>query len=80
MFEKGCYSVVLVQLFGFLRLILALFSVWMIRTTKQIRSRHMYFSHHKIIKYVGFKSIHCAINLNVTSSLRVFSKFDFLFI
>ena len=59
----------------------------LIKTTSQIivinmleNYSHMYSSHHKIIKYVGFKSIHCAINLNVTSSLKVFNKFDSLFI
>ena len=25
---------------------------------------HMYYSYHKIIKCVGFKPIHCAINMN----------------
>ena len=28
----------------------------------------MYSNRHIIIKYVGFKSIHCVINLNVVSS------------
>ena len=40
----------------------------------------MYFSHHRIIKYVGFKPIHCTINLDDTSSSRVFSKFNSLFL
>ena len=37
---------------------------------------HMYYSLHRIIKCVGFKPIHCAINLDDASSSRVFSKFD----
>ena len=41
---------------------------------------HMYYSHHKIIKRVSFKSIHCAINLDVASSSKVFSEFDYLFL
>ena len=40
----------------------------------------MYYSHNIIINCVGFKSIHCAINLDVTSSSRVFNEFDYLFI
>ena len=40
----------------------------------------MYYSHHKIIKYVGFKPIHCSINLDITSFFRVFKEFDYLFI
>ena len=38
----------------------------------------MYSSHHRIIKCVGFKPIHCAINLNVASSSKVVSKLDFV--
>ena len=41
---------------------------------------HMYSSHHKMIKCVGFESIHYAINLDVTSSSRVFSEFDSVFL
>ena len=58
--------------------------------TRQIRSSkdinilqnwsHMYYSHHRIIKCVGFKPIHCAINLVIASSSRVFSKFDYVFL
>ena len=40
----------------------------------------MCYSHHRIIKCVGFKPIHCTINLDVVSSFRVFSEFDSLFI
>ena len=40
----------------------------------------MYFSRHIIIKCVGFKSIHCFINLDTASSSKVFSEFDFIFI
>ena len=40
----------------------------------------MYSSHHKIIKRVDFKPIHCAINLDVVPSSRVFSEFDFVFL
>ena len=40
----------------------------------------MYSSHHRIIKCIDFKPINCAINLDVASSFRVFSKFDYLFL
>ena len=40
----------------------------------------MYFSNHKIIKCVGFESIHFVINLNVASSSRGFRKFDYVFL
>ena len=40
----------------------------------------MYYSHYRIIKCVGFKPIHCAINLNAVSSSRIFSKFDCVYI
>ena len=39
---------------------------------------HMYSSHYRIIKYVSFKPIHYAINLNAASSFKVF-KFDSVF-
>ena len=41
---------------------------------------HMYYSHHKIIKYIGFKSIHYAVNLDTQSSSIVFSEFDYVFL
>ena len=48
---------------------------------------HRYFSHNNSIKCVDstikcidFESIHYAINLDVVSSLMVFSDFDFLFL
>ena len=41
---------------------------------------YMYYNHHRIIKYVGFKTIYCIINLNITLSFRVFNEFDFLFL
>ena len=37
----------------------------------------MYFNHYRIIKYVGFKSINCVINLDIVSSF--IKEFDFLF-
>ena len=40
----------------------------------------MYPSNHRIIKCVGFESIHYAINLDIVSSSRVFSEFDFVFL
>ena len=40
----------------------------------------MYYNYHRIIKCVGFKSIHCAINLDIASSFRVFSEFNSLFL
>ena len=40
----------------------------------------MYSSHHRIIKCVGFKSIHCAIKLDVALSTTVFSEFDYMFL
>ena len=41
---------------------------------------HIYFSHHIIIKYVDFKSFHCVINLDATSSSRVYTKFNSMFL
>ena len=41
---------------------------------------HIYSNHHRIIKYIGFKSIHYVINPDVTSSFKVFNKFDSLFL
>ena len=38
----------------------------------------MYSSRHRNIKCVGFKLIHCAINLDVASSSKVVSKLDFV--
>ena len=40
----------------------------------------MYYNHHRIIKCIGFKPIHCAINLDVISSSRVFNEFDYVFL
>ena len=40
----------------------------------------MYYSHYRIIKCVGFGSIHYAINLDDESSFRVFSEFDSMFL
>ena len=40
----------------------------------------MYFSHHIIIKCLGFKPIHYVINLDVTSSFRDFREFDYVFL
>ena len=34
---------------------------------------HIYSSHYRIIKYIDFKLIHYAINLDVTSSFKGFS-------
>ena len=39
---------------------------------------YMYSSHYKIIKYVGFEPIIYAINLDVESSSKVFSEFDYM--
>ena len=44
------------------------------------RTKVIYSSHHKIIKFVDFKSIQCFINLNVASFSRVSIKFDCVFI
>ena len=41
---------------------------------------HIYYSLHRIIKCVGFKLIHCAINLDIALSFRVFSEFDYVFL
>ena len=41
---------------------------------------HMYFIYHRIIKCISFKLIYYAINLDVVSSYKVFSEFDYLFI
>ena len=40
----------------------------------------MYYSHYKIIKYVGFESIIYIINLDVTSSSKVFNEIDYMFL
>ena len=40
----------------------------------------MYFSHHIIIKFVGFEPIYYVINLDVAPSSRVFNKFDSMFL
>ena len=40
---------------------------------------HIYSSHHRIIKYVSFEPINCAINLD-TSFSKVFSEFDCVFL
>ena len=40
----------------------------------------MCYNYHRIIKYVGFKSIHCIINLKVVLSFIVFNEFDFVFL
>ena len=41
---------------------------------------HMYSRYHGIIKCVDFKPIYYAINLDVMSSSKIFSEFDYLFI
>ena len=41
---------------------------------------HMYSSHYKIIKYISFNSIYYAINLDIMSFFKIFSKFDHIFI
>ena len=41
---------------------------------------HRHSSYYEIKKYIGFKLIIYAINLNVVSSFKVFSKFNFIFI
>ena len=40
----------------------------------------MYSSHYRITKCVGFESTHYVVNLDVMSSFKVFSKFDYAFI
>ena len=40
---------------------------------------HRYYSHYRIIKYVGFEPILYAINVNAKSSSNVFSEFDSMF-
>ena len=40
----------------------------------------MYYSHHRIIKCVDFELTHCTINLEVVSSSRVFSEFNYVFL
>ena len=39
----------------------------------------MYFRHHRFFKCVGLEPCHYAINLNVESSVSVFSKLDYVF-
>ena len=38
----------------------------------------MYYSHYRIIKYVGFESIIYAINIDAALSFQVFSVFEFM--
>ena len=40
----------------------------------------MYFSYHRIIKWVGFKLIHYALNLDIASSFKVLNEFDYMFL
>ena len=40
----------------------------------------MYSTHHRIIKCVGFKPIHRAINLDVALSSIVFTEFYYVFL
>ena len=37
---------------------------------------YRYFTHYRIIKFIGFEAIHYIINLDVTSYFKYFSKFD----
>ena len=39
---------------------------------------HLYHSHYRILKYVGFELIHYVINSYVVSSFMIFSEFDYL--
>ena len=41
---------------------------------------YRYSSHYRIIKYVAFEPIIYVINLDVTSSSKVFSEFDSIFL
>ena len=41
---------------------------------------HLYSSHYMIIKYIGFKSIHYTINLNIMLFFEVFNKFYSVFL
>ena len=56
------------------------------KTIKQIQSSNksyncslIYYSHHKIIKYISFESIHYAINLDIASSSIIFRGFESVF-
>ena len=40
----------------------------------------MYYSHYKIIKYVGIEPIIYAINMDVVSFFKVFSECDSMFL
>ena len=41
---------------------------------------YRYFSHYKIIKYVGFESIIYAINMDAALFYKVFNEFDSMFL
>ena len=62
-----------------------------IRSNRDIKSNHgrqyatvgvicIISSHHRIIKFVNFKPIHYAINLNAASFSKVFSELDYVFL
>ena len=41
---------------------------------------HKYYSHYKIIKYLGFELIIYVINLDIASFSKVFNEFNFMFL
>ena len=49
-----------------------------VSTCDGCKTRVVYSSHYRIIKCVGFKPIHFAINLDITSSFKNFSEFESL--
>ena len=60
---------------------------YQIKITNQIMIINMvqnwhnkYFNNYRIVKYIGFKSIHYVINLNVASFFKFFSEFDSVFL
>ena len=40
----------------------------------------MYSNHYRIIKCIGSEPIHYAFNLDVASSFKIFSDFDYVFL
>ena len=45
-----------------------------------IKLNYRYFSYYKIIEYIGFESIIYVINLDVASSSKILSEFDYIFL
>ena len=45
-----------------------------------IELNYRYFSYYKIIEYIGFESIIYIVNLDIASSSKILSEFDYIFL